>query len=193
MRITHTCATAAAAVALALTGTTAAFGAASPAANPDAAFLQAVHQANLTEIAAGKDARAHAKGDCVKQVADVLVRDHTTLDAKGATLAKTKNISMPKAPSAAQQRQLDALKPMNGTAAYDTAWLKAMSSGHREVLTLIDKELNSGKDKDIQAAAKAARPVVASHLDMVKDGVCNASPHSSASPSAHSYSSPSPK
>ncbi|MEU9192314.1 DUF4142 domain-containing protein [Streptomyces hundungensis] len=192
MRITHTCATAAAAVALALTGTTAAFGAAGPAANPDAAFLQAVHQSNLTEIAAGKDARAHAKSDCVKQVADVLVRDHTTLDAKGAALAKTKNISMPKEPSAAQQRQLAALKPMNGTAAYDSAWLKAMSSGHREALTLIDKELNSGKDKDIQAAAKAARPIVASHLDMVKDGVCHASPPSS-SASPHSSSSPSPK
>ncbi|MET9365000.1 DUF4142 domain-containing protein [Streptomyces sp. NPDC006632] len=184
MRFTHTCATAAAVTALAVTGAAPAFGAASPSATADAVFLQAVHQANLAEIAAGKDARTHANGACVKQVADVIVRDHTTLDAKGATLAKSKNISLAKEPSAAQQKSLSSLKPMNGTKAYDVAWLKIQSSGHQQVLTLIDQELKSGKDSQIQAAAKAARPVVAGHLKMVEGGVCRTPASASASPSA---------
>ncbi|MFG2721231.1 DUF4142 domain-containing protein [Streptomyces sp. NPDC048416] len=183
MRFTHTCATAAAVAALALSGAAPAFAAASPAANPDAAFLQAIHQSNLAEIAAGKDAHAHAKSTCVKQVGDVLVRDHTTLDAKGATLAKSKSITLPKEPNADQQKSLSALKPKNGTTAYDTAWLKVQSTGHQQALTLIDKELKSGKDAQIQAAAKAARPVVAAHLKMVEGGVCHA-PMPSGTPSA---------
>ncbi|GAA4078794.1 MULTISPECIES: DUF4142 domain-containing protein [Streptomyces] len=181
MRITHI-ATTAAAAALALTGTTAAFGAASPSATADAVFLQAVHQGNLAEIAAGKDAAAHASDSCVKQVAAIIVRDHTKLDAKAAALAKTKNISLPKEPTAAQQKSLSALKPMNGTAAYDTAWLKAQSSGHQQVLALIDKELKSGTDSQIQAAAKEARPIVAAHLKMVEGGTCHAMASSSPSP-----------
>ncbi|MFG3281375.1 DUF4142 domain-containing protein [Streptomyces sp. NPDC048111] len=186
MRIIQTSATAAAAMVLTLTGTTAAFAAASPSATADAVFLQAIHQANLAEIAAGKDARSHATSTCVKQVADVLVRDHTTLDSKGAVLAKSKSITLAKEPTSAQQRQLSSLKPMNGTAAYDKAWLKAMSEGHTQALQLIDKELKSGKDTQIKAAAKAARPIVAAHLKMVEGGTCHAmssaSPHTSASP-----------
>ncbi|WP_189389639.1 DUF4142 domain-containing protein [Streptomyces sp. SDr-06] len=182
MRFTHTCVTvAAAAGVLALTGTATAFGAASPAADSDAVFLQTIHQANLAEIAAGKDARTHATTDCVKRVADIIVRDHTTLDSKGAALAKSKGITMAKEPSAAQQKQLSALKSKNGTAAYDSAWLKDQSSGHQQALALIDKELKSGKDSQIRAAAQAARPVVAAHLKMVEGGVCHA-PTESGSP-----------
>ena len=90
----------------------------------------------------------------MKQVGDVLVRDHTSLDAKGATLAKSKNITLPKEPSADQQKSLTALKPKNGTKAYDTAWLKVQSTGHQQALKLIDEELKSGKDVQIKAAAK---------------------------------------
>ncbi|MFD9820723.1 DUF4142 domain-containing protein [Streptomyces violascens] len=179
MRFTHTCATAAATVVLTLTGTTTAFGAASPAASSDATFLQTIHQANLAEIAAGKDAKTHANSACVKRVAAIIVRDHTALDAKGATVAK--GIAMAKEPSAAQKRQLDDLKPKDGTTAYDAAWLKMQSDGHQQALTLIDKELKSGTDSQIQAAAKAARPIVAGHLKMVEGGVCR-TPMESASP-----------
>ncbi|MEV8527374.1 DUF4142 domain-containing protein [Streptomyces sp. NPDC052000] len=175
MRYTPTCATAAAAVALTLAGTTTAFGAASPTDGSDAVFLQTIRQANLAEIAAGKDARTHANSACVKQVAQILVRDHTTLDAKGGALAKSKGISLASAPIAEQQKQLSALKPLNGTASYDSAWLKLQSSGHQQALALIDKELKSGTDSQIRAAAQAARPIVASHLKMVEGGVCHSS------------------
>ncbi|MEU9100983.1 DUF4142 domain-containing protein [Streptomyces sp. NPDC048361] len=186
MRFTHTCATAAAVTALALTGAAPAFGAASPSASPsdttDVVFLKAIHQSNLAEIAAGKDARTHANGACVKQVADIIVRDHTTLDSKGADLAKSKSITLPKEATAAQQKSLSALKPMNGTKAYDVAWLKVQSSGHQQALALIDKELKSGTDSQIKAAAKEARPIVAGHLKMVEGGVCHTP--ASSSPSA---------
>ncbi|MEV6554031.1 DUF4142 domain-containing protein [Streptomyces sp. NPDC051597] len=175
---------------LVLVGTTTAFGAVSPspaastdAASPDTAFLQAIHQANLAEIAAGKDARTHATSTCVKQVAAVLVRDHTTLDSKGAALAKTKGLSLPTAPTAAQQKQLSALKSKNGTPGYDTAWLKDQNTSHQQALALIDKEIKTGKDTQIRAAAQAARPVVAEHLKMVRDGTCHTpAPSSTASP-----------
>lgn len=184
MRLTHLSSAAAAASAtLVLAGAATAFGAASPQPAADTAFLQAIHQANLAEIAAGKDARAHATSTCVKQVAAVLVRDHTALDNKGAALAKTKGLSLPNAPTAAQQKQLSALKSKNGTSAYDTAWLKDQSASYQQALALIDKELSTGKDTQIRAAAKAARPVVAEHLKMVQGGTCHTpAPSSSASP-----------
>ncbi|MEV5951666.1 DUF4142 domain-containing protein [Streptomyces sp. NPDC051993] len=97
----------------------------------------------------------------------------------GAALGYSKGISLANAPTAEQQKQLSALKPLNGTASYDSAWLKLQSSGHQQALALIDKELKSGTDSQIQAAAQAARPIVASHLKMVEGGVCHSSTGSS--------------
>ncbi|MFK8906719.1 DUF4142 domain-containing protein [Streptomyces sp. YS-3] len=185
MRLAHMYSAAAASATLVLAGATTAFGAPSPspAAAPDTVFLQTIHQANLAEIAAGKDARTHAKSACVKQVAAILVRDHTMLDNKGAALAKTKGLSLPNESTAAQQKQLSALRSKNGTTGYDTAWLKDQATSHQQALALIDKEVSTGKDTQIRAAAKAARPVVAGHLKMVQGGTCHMpTPSSSASP-----------
>ncbi|MBC2867114.1 DUF4142 domain-containing protein [Streptomyces mexicanus] len=173
MRLTRLCGTAAATALLAL-ATAATPASAAPLAGQDSAFLKAVHQSNLAEIAAGQDARSHATSACVKRVADILVRDHTRLDAQGMALARSKGVSLPGTPTAAQRRQLAAVKAHQGTAAYDSAWLEAQEKGHTQTLALIDTELSKGTDAKVRAAARTARPIVAMHLQMVRGGVCHA-------------------
>ncbi|WP_181794457.1 DUF4142 domain-containing protein [Streptomyces sp. WELS2] len=174
MRLSHSCGMAAATALLALATATATPATAATPGGKDTNFLQAIHQSNLAEIAAGQDARTHATTACVKRVAAVLVRDHTKLDAQGRMLARNKGVSLPAAPTAAQQRQLAAVKAHAGTSAYDPAWLKAQAEGHTQALKLIDNEISSGTDAKVRAAARAARPIVAEHLAMVRGGVCHA-------------------
>lgn len=140
----------------------------------DDAFLEASHQGNLAEIAAGEDAEAHATTDCVRQVGSLLVRDHTRLDGEITTLADTLGVSLPDAPSEEQQQALADVQAKAGTPAYDEAWLRSQETAHRETLELIDTQIASGTNAEITAAAEAARPVVATHLDLVRDGVCHA-------------------
>ncbi|NGO11901.1 DUF4142 domain-containing protein [Streptomyces sp. HC44] len=137
-------------------------------------FLRSAHQGNLAEIAAGQDAQRNATTDCVKKVAATLVRDHTRLDRDGKALADKLGVTLPGTPTAAQQQDLAAIKAKAGTAEYDKAWLNAQQAAHETKLALIDKELASGSNTEVKAAARAARPVVVMHLLMVRGGTCRA-------------------
>ncbi|WP_241518475.1 DUF4142 domain-containing protein [Streptomyces sp. CB03238] len=140
----------------------------------DAGFLRASHQGNLTEIAAGKDAQKNATTDCVKHVGKVLVRDHTKLDADTKALADKLGVDLPVAPSKEQQDTLAEVMAKAGTKAYDKAWLDAQAAAHEKTLARIDNQITNGKNAQVTVAAKAARPVVAMHLDMVRGGECHA-------------------
>ncbi|MEV5383661.1 DUF4142 domain-containing protein [Streptomyces sp. NPDC052721] len=168
---------AAAVAAVALCGTAAPHAFAQQLAGQDRKFLVQVHQGNLAEIAAGQDAGRHARSECVKQVGAVLVRDHTKLDADVKTLAGKLNVRLPASPSAQKKRQLAAVQAKAGTPAYDTAWLRVQEAGHRQTLALIDQEIKTGKNSQVVAAARNARPVVAMHLNMVRQGTCHMPAH----------------
>ncbi|WP_313896241.1 DUF4142 domain-containing protein, partial [Streptomyces sp. YIM 98790] len=144
-----------------------------PPAPLDAGFAKAAHQGNLAEIAAGKDARKHATTECVRDVGALLVRDHSKLDADLKALADKLDVKLPDAPTPEQQKTLDKVRAKAGTSAYDKAWLAAQDAAHRETLKLIDHQIDAGRNAEITAAAKAARPVVAMHLDLVRGGVCH--------------------
>lgn len=94
----------AAALAVAMTAVAAPQAVAAPVSDQDTAFVRAAHQGNLTEIAAGQDAQTHAASACVKEVGDVLVRDHTKLDADLKALAGKLGISLPAAPAPRRTR-----------------------------------------------------------------------------------------
>ncbi|MGW0362930.1 DUF4142 domain-containing protein [Streptomyces sp. NPDC002990] len=143
------------------------------AAEQDTAFAKAAHQVNLAEIAAGSDAQKHATTACVKGVGAVLVRHHTKLDAGLKTLAAKLDIALPASLTADQQRKLAAVQAQAGTAAYDAAWLSSQDAAHSQALALIDREISVGGNAEVVAAARAARPVVAMHHDMVRGGTCH--------------------
>lgn len=164
----------AAALAAAMSAVAAPQAVAAPVGDQDTAFVRTVHQGNLAEIAAGQDAQAHATTACVKEVGEVLVRDHTKLDADLKALAGKLGVSLPAGPSTMQNQELASIREKAGSPAYDAAWLKAAEAGHAATLALIDREVKSGANAEVVAAARAARPVVAMHLQMVEGGTCHA-------------------
>lgn len=162
-----------AAVVMALSGISTPQAFAAEVSAQDEMLVMRAHQGNLAEIAAGQDARKHATTDCVKRAGAVLVRDHSKLDADLRALAGALGVTLPGSPSAEQKKALAAVRAKAGGPAYDAAWLAAQDAAHRKTLALIDQELTAGTNAEVKAAARAARPVVAMHLDMVRGGVCH--------------------
>ncbi|MET9696798.1 DUF4142 domain-containing protein [Streptomyces sp. NPDC006529] len=158
--------------ALACSGVSVATAAPDPG-SADAYFVQGAHQSNLAEIAAGQDAQKNATTDCVKQVGAALVRDHTKLDADLSALAEKGNVTLSQTPTREQQNTLADVRAKAGSKGYDTAWLATQEAGHSKTLTMIDQQINQGKDSETVTAAKKARPVVVMHLDMVRGGTCH--------------------
>jgi putative membrane protein len=175
-RVRHWCSAAATAGLVIALGTVGSMAHAAPVpsvSSRDTAFLRSIHQANMAEIASSQHAVAHGRTACVKQVATILVRDHRRLDAGGVALAKRLRVSLPASPTAMQKAQFAAVKAKTRTA-YDAAWLNLQARAHNEALRLIDSEVASGRNAQVKAAARAARPVVVRHLAMVRGGVCHA-------------------
>ncbi|MEU2116096.1 DUF4142 domain-containing protein [Streptomyces sp. NPDC016459] len=172
MRVTRL--TSVAALVIAVSAAAGPYAVAAPVSDQDTTFTKAAHQGNLAEIAAGQDAQANATSACVKEVGRVLVRDHGKLDADVKALAAKLGVTLPGAPTAEQKAELAAVRAKAGTPAYDAAWLKGQEAAHTKTLALIDTELHTGKNAEVMAAARAARPVVAMHLDMVRGGTCHA-------------------
>ncbi|MFF3749344.1 DUF4142 domain-containing protein [Streptomyces sp. NPDC002018] len=153
----------------ALAGISAPSAFAAAAAPDDAPFLKAIHQGNLAEIQAGEDAGKNAKATCVKTVGATLVRDHRKLDTDVKALARKLGVSLPSGPSQEQKEALAAVQSKAGTSGYDGAWLTTEDKGHVETIKLIDHEIDSGSNSQVKAAARAARPIVEDHLDMIRD------------------------
>ncbi|HZG05648.1 MAG TPA: DUF4142 domain-containing protein [Streptomyces sp.] len=153
------------------------------ASEQDSTYLKASHQGNLAEIAAGQDAQRNAATSCVRNVGAVLVRDHTRLDAQDKALAGKLGVSLPGTPTAEQQQQLAAVRAKAGTPEYDRAWLRLQAASHEKTLALIDQEIRTGRHPEVRASARAARPVVAMHLEAVRGGTCRAPAHAMTVPS----------
>ncbi|MER7397645.1 DUF4142 domain-containing protein [Streptomyces sp. NPDC000151] len=149
----------------------------------DGAFLRTVHQGNLAEIAAGRDAGTNATTRCVKRLGATLVRDHRRLDRDITALADKLHVRLPGSPSAEQRHALADVQAKKGTRAYDRAWLRMESSDHVKTLALIGRELRTGRNSEVKAAARKARPVVARHLAAVF--VCRTTTH--AAPPTHHH------
>lgn len=150
---------AAAAVSLLLGATTAS---AAPS-QQDTTWMVAAHQSNLTEIAAGKAAQEKATDQQIKDLGAMFVQMHTALDADLTAGAKALGVTLPGAPSAAQQATLASVGAMSG-AAFDSAWVTAQIAGHRQTLAATQKEISSGSDPTAVKLATASSPVVQQHL-----------------------------
>ncbi|MBZ4319520.1 DUF4142 domain-containing protein [Streptomyces huiliensis] len=142
----------------------------------DDAFLGAVHQANLAEIAAGTDAQKGAVSTCVRETAKVLVRDHSMLDKGVQELARKLKVTLPRSVTPKQEQELKDIHKKARTRAYDNLWLRAQDTAHVRALDLLENEAAHGKDATVRDAAKMARPVVARHLDMVRDCMMHSPP-----------------
>lgn len=150
----------------------AAVGAVALAAGPAAAapseqdqqWMASAHQGNLAEIAAGEAAVAQATTEDVRHHGQMLIDDHTALDADLTALASELGVTLPDAPTAEQQATLESVKSRSGEA-FDTAWVESQITAHRQTLAAGEQEVEQGSEQSVKDAAAAAAPVVQKHLD----------------------------
>jgi putative membrane protein len=134
------------------------------------AVLERLHVINQNEIAASKLAQSNGTPR-VKQFADMMVRDHTTLDEKVTTLAGKLSVKLADTPKDKLARRMKAdgeklgsdLGKLNGEE-FDRSYARAMVDGHRKALNLIDAARAGCNEQQLCSLLDEARPVVESHL-----------------------------
>jgi putative membrane protein len=129
----------------------------------DVTWMQAAHQGNLAEIAAGNAAQQQATTPEVKQLGAMFVQHHTELDTALTQAAQQLGVQLPGGPSPEQQQQLAAVRSQQGMA-FDTAWIAQQIGAHVTTLAATRTELEAGSEPTVLELARTATPVVERHL-----------------------------
>jgi putative membrane protein len=140
----------------------------------DRKFIMTAASAGLAEVQAAQLAEQKSQDATVKEFAQKMITDHTANNKELASLAAQKGITIPTAPDAKDQKQIDALSKLDG-AKFDHTYLKDQVRDHETVLKLMQKEAADGRDADLKSFAQTTTPVIQQHLDMAKQDASSAS------------------
>lgn len=136
----------------------------SPITAADTVFLQDAAASGVAEIQLGQMALGTASDDKVKALAQSVVDDHTKADDALKSLAASKKVSLPTAPTSDARKQSNKLKALTGSQ-FDEAWSKEMVQDHKDAIKEFTKEGKQTKDGDIQKFVTATLPALKAHLD----------------------------
>lgn len=133
----------------------------------DEKYLVRAHRGNLAERAAGTVALTMSKDRRVRQLARMLIRDHTWFDMRVVRTAERHDIALP--PKATRQQRADlAAVIAEPPEDFDRAWLTLQEAAHVMTLDYIDRQQRDGCADDVSDLSAAARGPVETHLAMAR-------------------------
>jgi len=133
----------------------------------DIKFIVTVAEGSTNEVALSQLAAEHSSRDDVKKFAQMMIDDHTKLNAMLTDLAARKGVAISDAVMKGQKDHVDGLAAKNG-ADFDKAYIKLMVKTHQETLALFQKEAEKGKDPDVMSFASQNTPTISEHLEHAK-------------------------
>lgn len=137
---------------------------ASNASERDAQFMVDAADINLAEVSMGKLASTQGMTKEVRDLGEMMTREHQKAYDDLAALAKKKNITIPAAASDASQSKYNNLAEKKGSD-FDKDFCDAMVSGHKDAIDKFEKASKDATDPDIQTWAANMLPALRMHLD----------------------------
>src|SRR5262249_10843230 len=132
--------------------------------NPDESFLHRAAQAGHAEVVAGQLAQEKASNPAVKPFAGMMVKEHTAANDELGKLAGTTGVALPTGPSSAQKESNRKLEKRSSES-FDRDYVASQIKAHEETVSLLQNEIDSGKDADAKAFASETLPKVKAHLE----------------------------
>ena len=147
----------------------------SPGAAPtDPQIAMIAVTADNVDIEGGKLAAGKTTNPKVKEFAELMVRDHTSVNNQATALAKKLNLTPEESATSRSlksdgDKMIKKLKGMSG-AEFDKAYIDNEVSYHEAVAGVVDNTLiPNAKNADLKALLESARPIFASHLNHAKE------------------------
>jgi putative membrane protein len=135
--------------------------------DPDASFYKKAAEAGLFEVDAANQAEQKANSQKIKDFAAEMVKDHSAANDKLASIAQSKNITLPTSASMGQMAVKAKLDVLSGDT-YDKSYIKSQIKAHRQAIALFKNEIATGQDPDAKAFAAATLPTLRAHLKAIR-------------------------
>lgn len=139
----------------------------------EAEFATNAADAGLAEINFANLAISKTNNPEIKAYANMMLKDHGTANDELMALAKSKNVTLPVAMSAENQKRREDISTKTG-ADFDKAYAKLMEENHVKVLAFMEHQARKGTDPDLKAFAAKTVPMINAHLNAIrkiKDGL----------------------
>jgi len=130
----------------------------------DAQFLVEAADINLAEVSLGKLASTQAMSKEVRELGEMMNRDHQKAYDDLTALAKKKNITVPAAASDNMQKKYNNLSEKRGSE-FDKEFCDEMVAGHKDAIDKFERAAKESTDPDIQTWASNMLPSLRMHLD----------------------------
>lgn len=147
----------------------------SPASGPtDQQIAMIVVTADNVDIAAGKLAAKKSLNPKVKEFAELMMRDHTSVNKQATDLAKKLNLTPEQSPTSQSMKSdgdkmLTKLRGLKG-AEFDKAYIDNEVTYHETVIKALDETLiPNAKNSDLKTLLESGKPIFVSHLDHAKE------------------------
>ena len=114
------------------------------------------------EVMAGQLAPQRSTNPAVRDVASMMVTDHTQANQELASLAMARGITPPNAPDPGRMGAITILQPMTGLP-FDIAYLQEQTADHVVGIALFQSEAQSSLDPELRAYAQKYLPVIQRH------------------------------
>jgi len=133
----------------------------------DQNFILAAAQGGMTEVKLGALAAQNGTRADVKEFGQMMVKDHSAINADLKALASQKGVTLPDDLDAKHQGMVDKLAALNGSA-FDKVYIAAMIKDHKADAKEFKAESASTKDAEIKNFVDKSLPVVEMHLEHIK-------------------------
>jgi putative membrane protein len=133
----------------------------------DRLFVELIGAGGLAEVSAARSAEKKATNRAVKDFARRIAADHAKANDQLKPLAKAANMTVPEALDPDDKAQHAALDKLSG-AAFDTAYMRQQLVNHQKTATILQWQISSGQDAELQRYAMQTLPVVLEHMEMAQ-------------------------
>lgn len=133
----------------------------------DQDFMIAAAQGGLTEVKLGELANEKGVRVDVKEFGQLMVKDHSAINADLNALAAKKGVTLPDRLDAKHQRMVDKLTALSSPA-FDDAYIAGMIKDHKMDAKEFKAEAAQTQDADIKSFLAKSIPVVQTHLEHIK-------------------------
>lgn len=135
---------------------------------PDQLFVRLAGFGGLAEVDLGMLAGKSAQSDDVKAFAQRMADDHSKANIRLAAAAKKAELPVPQALDREHQAiRVDLSKTEKGR--FDADYMRTQVNDHIATVQLLEWEIDSGQNADIQHFASDTLPTVLDHLRMAQD------------------------
>jgi len=128
-----------------------------------ASFIKEASAGNQSEIALAQLAQTKAQNPEVKNLAEMIQKDHQQAQEKLQTIAQAHSVALDTTPSWTQRRAQSKLEKLSG-AEFDQQYAKDMLEDHAADIKKFEKASQNIEDSDVKQYAQEILPKLQAHL-----------------------------